>query len=58
MGHKTVLCFAEVLAVQAEIESMKIANIERENHGYSAAYAENAFLGKAQELRTLYRKYQ
>ncbi|MGV8135905.1 MAG: hypothetical protein AB2L20_11880 [Mangrovibacterium sp.] len=43
---------ALILAVQAEIESMKVENLVREQNGMSPAFNE-AFLDKACELRNL-----
>ncbi len=42
-----------ILAVQAEIEGMKITNSEREENGFAFAYDEGAFLEKAEELRVI-----
>lgn len=42
-----------ILAVQAEIESMKVANIIRTYNNESIAYSEEHFLDKAEELRNL-----
>lgn len=42
-----------ILAVQAEIEGMKVLNQERESNGYAFAYNEEAFTSKADELRNI-----
>lgn len=43
MDDYTVKRLALVLAIQAEIEGMKICNIERLSNKYSIAYDEHAF---------------
>ncbi len=53
MDHFNVKRFALVLAVQAEIEGMKAANMDREQQGHSMAYDEYAFKDKAEQLRSL-----
>ncbi|MFV0392431.1 MAG: hypothetical protein ACK5KP_11210 [Paludibacteraceae bacterium] len=53
MDYYTVKRLALVLAVQAEIEGMKAENMQREQQGYSMAWAENDFCQKADELRNL-----
>lgn len=42
-----------ILAVQAEIEGMKVLNQERESNGAALAYNEEAFTSKADELRNI-----
>lgn len=42
-----------ILAVQAEIEGMKVENIQREKDGYSMAYNSTDFQFKAEELRNI-----
>uniref|UniRef100_A0A6M3LF93 Uncharacterized protein n=1 Tax=viral metagenome TaxID=1070528 RepID=A0A6M3LF93_9ZZZZ len=52
--------FADIQAVMVEVDAMKVANIEREAHGYSLAFNEAAFLEKAQYLfaiRNILRKF-
>jgi len=53
MTDYTVKRLALVLAVQAEIEGMKSDNTQREQDGFSMAWTESDFAGKAEELRTL-----
>jgi len=48
---------ALIFAIQAEIEGMKAANIEREAQGYALAYGEKAFADTAEELRVLASKH-
>ena len=52
MNNYDVKRLALVLAVQAEIEGMKVANIERESQGFAIAYPEIEFVKAAEELRT------
>ncbi len=42
-----------ILAVQAEVEAMKVANSERDLPSEAAAYHEADFQGKAEELRNI-----
>ena len=44
---------AKILAIQAEIEAMKIANLERADKGFPPAYHEESFLGAAEDLEEL-----
>lgn len=48
---------ALVQAIIAEIEGMKIKNIERSNNQEAPAYSEEAFYYKADELRILAAKH-
>jgi hypothetical protein len=48
---------ALVFAIQAEIEAMKVANSERDTPSESAAYGDEHFFGKAQELEALASKH-
>jgi hypothetical protein len=48
---------ALVLAVQAEIEGMKVANSVKEANGFSPAYGHDHFFDKAEELRILASKH-
>jgi hypothetical protein len=57
MNEYDVKRLALVLAVQAEIEGMRVANIERESQGYSLAYDEKVFVDAAEELRVLAAKH-
>lgn len=51
MNEYDVKRLALVLAIQAEIEAMKVENIIRERQGYSPAYDEPAFIEMAEKLR-------
>ena len=53
MNAATVNILVQTFAVNAEIESMKVANIERQSKGLSLAYGEEAFNRAATELRDL-----
>ena len=53
MNSADVKRLALILAVQAEIEGMKSANIERESNGVAIAWDESMFCEKAEELRNL-----
>ena len=55
--ENTVKRLGYILAIQAEIEAMKIANLERKEQGYVFAYDEAAFQEKAEELRTIASKH-
>lgn len=57
MNEYDVKRLALVLAVQAEIEGMKAANIFQHNNGYNNRYGEQDFKVKATELRNLAAKY-
>ena len=57
MNEYDVKRLALVLAVQAEIEGMKAANIERENANHALTYDEKAFVEAAEELRMLAAKH-
>jgi hypothetical protein len=50
--------FGLILAIQAEIEGMKVENISRQDKGYSLAYGEEAFFEKAEELRNISYRHQ
>jgi len=56
MDQYDVMRLALVLAVSAEIEGMKVANMERESQGFALAYPESAFSEAAEELRVLANK--
>lgn len=56
MDKHTVIIFAQILAVQAEIEGMKAENTQREMMGQSLACGEDFFNIKADELRELSKK--
>jgi len=53
MTDYTVKRLALVLAVQAEIEAMKVANTERLSNGYAPAYSESLFSEAARQLSDL-----
>ena len=53
MNGYAVKRLAEVLVIQAEIEGMKFANIEREALGLSLAYDESSFAQAADNLRRI-----
>ena len=53
MNEYDVKRLALVLAIQAEIEAMKVENTIRERQGYSPAYDEPAFIEMAERLRNL-----
>ena len=57
MDQYDVKRLALVLAVSAEIEGMKVANMERESQGFAFAYSESAFSKAAEELRVLASKH-
>lgn len=57
MNEYDVKRLALILAVQSEIEGMKAENMQREQLGYSMAYTDSDFCGKAEELRTLANKH-
>ena len=44
---------AEIAAIKAEIEAMKIANTLRERNGHAPAYGEDDFMKAAEELRVI-----
>lgn len=53
MESEDVKRFGLILAVQAEIEGMKVANGERDLQAEAPAYDDGAFQDKAQELRNI-----
>ena len=57
MNDYTVKRLALVLAIQAEIEGMKIFNEERMRNGHTPGYDENSFYDKAEELRIIASKH-
>ena len=57
MNEYDIRRLALVLAIQAEIEGMKAANIERMSEGKSLAYDEYAFDDVADKLRILAAKH-
>ena len=58
MNDSAVKRLALVLAIQAEIEAMKAANIERESGGLALAYDEGYFMSAAEDLRNLAAKHE
>lgn len=57
MNHYDVKRLALVLAVQADIEGMKIENLTRLSRDESAAYPDEEFTMKSHELRGLAYKH-
>lgn len=53
MNEYDVRRLARVLAIQAEIEGMKIANFERVSRDESPAYGQEHFQDMAQQLSNL-----
>jgi hypothetical protein len=53
MEDSTVKRLALVLAIQAEIEGMKMANLQREIECLAPAYSEGYFMSAAEDLRNL-----
>jgi hypothetical protein len=44
---------ALILAIQAEIEGMKVENLVRQQSDYAPAYSDQHFKDKAEELRSM-----
>ena len=57
MNEYDVKRLAEVLAIQAEIEGMKIFNTERLRNGMAPGYSDESFCEKAEELRIIASKH-
>lgn len=57
MNEYDVKRLAEVLAIQAEIEGMKLDNLQREQDQLAYSYTLQAFYDKAEELRVIADKY-
>lgn len=57
MNEFDVKRLALVLAIQAEIEGMKVANKERDMPAEASVYNENDFLEKAEEFRIISSKH-
>ncbi len=53
MNEEDVIRFGLILAIQAEIEGMKVANSERDLPAESVAYTDEDFQAKADELRNV-----
>ncbi|MEI8087841.1 MAG: hypothetical protein WCG93_16640 [Paludibacter sp.] len=53
MTNYDVKRLALVLAVQADIEGMKVENLQREQQGMSPAYPNELFQDMAEQLRNL-----
>lgn len=51
--RKYLEIYAQIEAIKAEIEGMKIMNQERSNNNFAAAYDQSHFDEKAEELRQL-----
>jgi len=58
MNTYDVKRLALVFALQAELEAMKIANLERDMPSEAAAYDEKSFFEKSQELQELANKHE
>jgi hypothetical protein len=56
MEDSTVKRLGLILSIQAEIESMKLFNLERKISGLSPFYGEKEFMFKAKELRAIVNK--
>jgi len=57
MNEYDVKRLAEILAIQAEIEGMKVFNAERLQNGMTPGYDDNSFCEKAEELRIIASKH-
>ena len=57
MTEYDVKRLAEVLAIQAEIEGMKILNVERVQNCMTPGYNQQHFDNKAEELRIIASKH-
>ncbi len=57
MNEYDVKRLAEVLAIQAEIEGMKVFNIERVQNDMTPGYDEQAFMAMAEQLRSIAAKH-
>ena len=57
MNEYDVKRLAEILAIQAEIEGMKIFNAERLQNGMIPGYDDDSFCAKAEELRAVASKH-
>ncbi|NOR68144.1 MAG: hypothetical protein GQ532_00335, partial [Methylomarinum sp.] len=57
MNEYDIKRLALVLAIQAEIEGMKIENMQLEKAGFSYTYTEADFFKKAEELRVISSKH-
>lgn len=53
MEHLDVVRMGLILAVQTEVEAMKVANSERDLPSEAAAYTEEDFKAKAKEIRNI-----
>lgn len=53
MKESSVKRLGLILAIQAEIEAMKIENYEREVNGLAMAYDSDAFFRQSNELRNI-----
>lgn len=57
MNEYDVKRLAEVLAIQAEIEGMKVENLTREQNGLAVAYDNTQFAYMAEQLRIVASKH-
>lgn len=57
MNEYDVKRLAEVLALQAEIEGMKVENLKREQENWAAAYNNEQFQEMAEQLRRVAAKH-
>lgn len=57
MNEYDIKRLAEVLAIQAEIEGMKLDNLQREQDPYFSSYTIQDFCIKAEELRVVAAKH-
>ena len=53
MNRYDIKRLALILAVQADIDGMKVANIQRESNGQHFMYTEQDFIDASNELRIL-----
>lgn len=57
MNEYDVKRLAEVFAIQAEIEGMKLDNLQREQDQHAYSYTLQDFYDKAEELRVIASKH-
>ena len=58
MNDYVVKRLALVLAINSEIEGMKVANIERMSRGQALTYCEESFFDAAEKLREIAYKHE
>ena len=51
--QKAAYVIAQAAELNLRVEMMRVANVERENHGYAFAYGEDAFAQLLQEYSNL-----